>query len=118
MPKICQQPIRYIDCAVGKTDQPLSQYHSRDRGMQCAETFLQFIGAQRNVPLLVSERQRGVSQMPGYPDIVVRPGATSTQSFPFAHLADNGDTDVERTVCSIAADKCHVMGMRKSKKPV
>src|SRR5687768_2809275 len=96
MPQICEQSIRNINCAVGKADQSLSQRNAWHRSVQRCQAFLEVIRCQRDALLQMREREGSIAKMAGYPDIITRPGAASTQCFPFTHLANHRHTDIER----------------------
>jgi hypothetical protein len=45
--------------------------------MQCSQALLDFAGFEHDASLLVSQRQGGITQMAGNPDIITRPGAAA-----------------------------------------
>lgn len=64
------------------------------------------------------QRQSGVTQMTGYPDIISRLGTTAPEGFSPFDFTDDLYADIERTTCRISPDQFDLVLVGQCKNPL
>ncbi len=116
MPEVAGQAIRNIDRRRGDAAQRRAQRDPRRRHFQSRAARGQRVGGERRAPGQRGERERGIAELPRYPDVVTGRGTCSRQRVPRRDLADDRDAQIERSARRVAADEIDAMRIGKREK--